>query len=109
MLGFHHMRRRVHATKGIEPFPSTDAKKRHFDYFMYFVGIVAPLEYFPQIFKIYSTKSASGLALVTWVLVSCVNSLWAVYGLVHNDKQLFIANLLMVVCDVLIVIGILLY
>ena len=96
-------------TKGLEAFPSNNALKRFLDYLMYGVGIFAPLALLPQILQLYGTRSSVGLSLLTWVLLACVNGLWVVYGLVHKDRQLFVATFLMMLCHVVIVVGILLY
>jgi uncharacterized protein with PQ loop repeat len=109
MHGFHHLRARVRMTQGLEKFPSPNALKRFLDYLMYGVGIFAPLAYIPQVHKIYSEKSVAGFEITTWILVATINSLWALYGLVHKDKQLFLANFLIVIVDLTIVFGILLY
>jgi uncharacterized protein with PQ loop repeat len=109
MNGFHHVRARMRREKELEPFPSTNAWKRFLDYLMYGVGIIAPLALLPQIIQIYTTKSSAGVSLFTWLLLALINALWAVYGMAHKDKQLFFANALIVVFDLVIVIGILLY
>ncbi|MDP2651625.1 MAG: SemiSWEET family transporter [bacterium] len=96
-------------TKGLEPFPSKNAWKRYLDYMMYGVGFIAPLALVPQILQLYTSKSSVGLSLSTWVLFVGVNSLWALYGAVHKDKQLFLANILVMLFNLTVVIGILMY
>ena len=105
MIGFHHVRARMRH----EPFPATTSWKRFLDYLMYGVGIVAPIALVPQIIQIYTTKSSVGVSLFTWCLLALINSLWALYGTVHNDRQIFFANALMVLFDLVIVVGILMY
>lgn len=109
MNGFHHLRARARKSKGLEVFPSNTALKRFLDYIMYGVGMVAPLALLPQILQLYRTESATGLSLLTWVLLTCVNGLWSLYGFVHKDRQLFLATSLMVLFHSIIVVGILLY
>jgi len=109
MLGFHHMRARARLAKGLEPFPSKNVWKRFLDYIMYGVGIVAPVALVPQILQIYTTKSAAGVSLLTWILITFFNSLWALYGAVHKDKQLFFANVFVAFFDLVIVVGVLAY
>jgi len=109
MIGFHHLRRRARVTKGLEPFPSKNALKRFLDYLMYVVGICAPLALVPQILELYTTKSGAGLSLLTWVLLTFFNILWALYGAVHKDKHILFANALMILFNLAIVAGILLY
>jgi MtN3 and saliva related transmembrane protein len=109
MIGFHHMRARARTAKGLEPFPATNIWKRFLDYLMNGVGLLAPLALVPQILQIYTTRSAAGISLLTWLLLAIINILWAIYGAVHKDRQLFFANALIVLFDLVIVIGILLY
>jgi uncharacterized protein with PQ loop repeat len=109
MIGFHHLRERARISQGLEPFPSRDVWKRLLDYLMYGVGIIAPLALVPQIIEIYTTRSSVGVSLYTWLLVALFNALWALYGIVHKDRQLFLANVFMVLFDLVIVVGILMY
>ncbi|MDE1919114.1 MAG: hypothetical protein KGH56_00240 [Patescibacteria group bacterium] len=109
MHGFHHLRKRALMTQGLEPFPAEGAWKRFLDYLMYGVGILAPVALVPQILQIYGTKSGAGVSLLTWTLLTVFNMLWAFYGAVHKDKQLFFANAFIALFDIVIVVGILLY
>ena len=109
MIGFHHLRARALVARGLEPFPAKDARKRFLDRLMYGVGIFAPVALLPQIFQIYSTKSGAGVSIFTWSLLTLLNLLWALYGAVHKDGQIFFANAFIALFDLAIVIGILLY
>lgn len=109
MHGFHHLRERVRISKGLEPFPAHGIGKRFLDYLMYGVGVFAPLALLPQIHQLYASRDASGLSLVTWVLICSVNALWALYGMAHKDTQIFLANVLMMLFNFSILVGILLY
>lgn len=109
MNGFHHLRARILATKGLEPFPSRNKWRRIFDYLMYAVGVGAPLALVPQILQIYTTKSGAGLSLSTWLLFIVFNILWATYGAAHKDKHIFFANISMALFNSVIVAGVLLY
>jgi len=108
-LGQQHLHARQRIFKHLEPFPARTALKRFLDYLMYAVGIVAPLAILPQIFQIYSTKSGAGVSLSTWAILGCINILWAIYGVVHKEKQIIFANVLIALCDLIIVIGVLRY
>lgn len=76
---------------------------------MYAVGVLAPLALLPQVIHIYAEKSAADISLLTWVLLMFFNTLWATYGIVHNDKPIIIANVLFAVFHAAIVVGALLY
>jgi len=109
MNGFHHLRARARATRGLEPFPAHSTFKRVLDRLMYGVGFLASLALLPQIFQIYSSKSSEGVSPLTWLLLTCVNVLWALYGAVHKDTQILFANALIIFFDLIIVVGIFLY
>jgi len=109
MNGFHHLRARARATKGLESFPSRNKWKRYLDYLMYGVGVAAPLALVPQITQLYTTKSSAGLALPTWLLFVVVNLLWATYGVVHKDKHIIYANAFMALFNGAVVVGVLMY
>jgi len=108
-LGQQHVHARKRLYKHLEPFPSSVPWKRALDYIMYGVGIAAPIALLPQAIQIYSSHSAVGVSLPTWAAFTCFNSLWAVYGAVHKDKQLFFASSAVALFDFSIVVGILLY
>lgn len=109
MNGFHHVRARVRRAKGLEPFPARGALKRLLDYLMYGVGILAPIALVPQIIQIYTTKSSTGISLLTWLLLALINTLWALYGAVHKDRHILFAGTLIALFDLVIVVGILMY
>jgi uncharacterized protein with PQ loop repeat len=109
MHGFHHLRRRVRISHGLEQFPSRSAFKRSLDHVMYGVALLAPVALLPQIFQIYGTKSSAGVSLLTWSLLACVNLMWMTYGIIHKDKQIILANVLLILSDVTIISGLLLY
>lgn len=76
---------------------------------MYAVGFFVPIALVPQVIQIYSTKDSAGVSLMTWILLSVANALWAVYATVHKDTQLIIASSLVTIFDIIIVVGVLLY
>jgi len=109
MIGFHHLRARTRLAQGLEPSSSARVWKRLLDYFMYGVGVVAPVALVPQIVQIYTTRSATDISLLTWALITFFNALWAVYGAAHKDKLILFAYTLITIFDLVIVAGILLY
>ncbi len=96
---YHHIKKKT--LKNLE--------KRTFGYVMDGVALIAPLVLLPQVFQIFEYKNAQGDSLLTWVLLGVINSLWSVYGVVYKERLIFIANVLMMILDLVVVIGILLY
>ncbi len=82
---------------------------RLFEPLMLFTGIAQPLGTLPQIAKLYITHShhASGQSLATWCIFLCATSLWVVYGLLNRKPAIYVGNIIGVVMNLLMVIGIL--
>ncbi|OGC86804.1 hypothetical protein A3D70_00040 [Candidatus Adlerbacteria bacterium RIFCSPHIGHO2_02_FULL_54_18] len=107
--GLHHLYTRKRVSKKLEPYPSRSALKRLLDRIMYAVAVVAPLALVPQTVQLYTLKNADGLALSTWAILTAVNCMWALYGLVHREMPIIITNVALIVLNCSIVVGILLY
>ena len=88
-------------------FPAKGAFKKCLDYLMYCIGIAQPFALVPQIIAIYAHHQTAGISISTWLLLGACNALWALYGLVHKDRIILLANLLMTGGDVAIVVGVL--
>jgi uncharacterized protein with PQ loop repeat len=84
---------------------------RHFEIFMLTMGIIGPLATAPQLVKLYHTHShhAHGLSLSSWIAYSFLALLWFLYGLVHKNAPIWVGNLIGLVMDLLMVIGILIH
>jgi uncharacterized protein with PQ loop repeat len=73
------------------------------------VGILGPFTVIPQIYTIFSTKSATGVSLLTWVLIFIVTFPWILYGVAHKDKNIIISFILWEVVNFGVVLGVLMY
>lgn len=78
-----------------------------FDYLMYAVSVIQPLALVPQIVSVWVDGVTAGISISTWLLLGFFNALWAVYGVIHRDRIIFIANFLMMAGDLAVVIGVL--
>jgi uncharacterized protein with PQ loop repeat len=83
--------------------------QRRYDYLMYVVGSLAPLALLPQVIHLYTLRNAAGLSLTTWILLTIINSLWAMYGFLHKERPIMTANLGMATLDLVMLIGVILY
>jgi uncharacterized protein with PQ loop repeat len=72
------------------------------------MGIVGPFATAPQLIKLYHTHShhARGLSLSSWIAYSLLALMWFLYGLVHKKAPIWVGNLIGLVMDLLMVIGI---
>jgi MtN3 and saliva related transmembrane protein len=84
---------------------------RYFEISMLMMGIIGPLATAPQLIKLYFTHShhAQGLSLSSWIAYSLLALLWFLYGLVHKNAPIWVGNLIGLVMDILMVIGILIH
>lgn len=67
-------------------------------------AIISSVSFMPQVIKIWKTKSAHDLSMITLFLLSANATLWSIYGILKEAKPLWITNLLMLAM-VIIMIG----
>jgi uncharacterized protein with PQ loop repeat len=84
---------------------------KYFEISMLIMGIVGPFATAPQLIKLYFTHShhAHGLSLSSWIAYSLLALFWFLYGLVHKNAPIWVGNLIGLVMDLLMVIGILIH
>lgn len=79
------------------------------DQAIYVSAFVGPILTIPQILKIFGEKNASGVSIIYWLGILGGTILWGIYGIVHKEKPIIVANFLMGILAIIIVIGIVLY
>jgi uncharacterized protein with PQ loop repeat len=79
------------------------------DKLTFVVGVIGPFTVLPQIYGIFSTRSANGVSLATWLLIFIVTLPWILYGVAHKDKSIIVSFTLWEVANLAVVIGVLLY
>jgi uncharacterized protein with PQ loop repeat len=94
--------------KGIKEPPQT-AYVIFLDKLTFIVGIIGPFTVLPQIYSIFSTKSAAGVSMMTWLLIFIVTFPWILYGIAHKDKSIIVSFILWEVMNLSVVIGVILY
>ena len=77
--------------------------------FALIAGIIQPLITIPQIITIYGNQSAADVSLLTWLGYLFFGITFLVYGLVFKLKPIWIGQIIWVVAQLTIVVGILLY
>ena len=109
ILGSDHLQLRKRFYKNLEPYPHPEKFKRNFDRTMFVIGSFAPLALLPQVVQVFVQHNVAGLSILTWCLLGMMNTLWAIYGFLHRERPILIANTGMAILDASIVIGILLF
>lgn len=79
------------------------------DKLTFVVGVIGPFTVLPQIYGIFSTRSAHGVSLATWGLIFIVTFPWILYGIAHKDKSIIVSFILWEVVNLTVVVGVLLY
>tara|TARA_Y100000310_G_C20672169_1_gene810865 strand:+ start:1218 stop:1541 length:324 start_codon:yes stop_codon:yes gene_type:complete len=79
------------------------------DKFVYAGGIFAWIMTMPQVWKIWASKSATGVSMFTWLTFAILSVLWVFYGILHKDKRIIFIYTGFVILDTFIVVGTLLY
>ncbi len=85
---------------------SHDGFFRFFDRSMYVLALIAPVMTIPQLLQVWVNHHTQGVSLTTWGAYAFVSGLWLVYGILHKDKVIILANLALLLLDCVIVIGI---
>lgn len=73
------------------------------------VGVIGPFTVAPQIYSIFSSRSAEGVSFSTWLLMFIVTLPWVFYGLAHKDKPIIISFIMWEIANLSVVIGVFLY
>ena len=87
----------------------SQTEKHVIDKSMSIAAIIHPLTATPQIYDIYSTRSAAGVSLWTWLGFMILGLIFLAYGVSHRLKPIIVTQILWFIVDFLIVTGIILY
>jgi uncharacterized protein with PQ loop repeat len=102
-----HVRKRVH--KNLEQYPSNNPKKRFLDRIIYLVGISGPIMTIPQVWEIWSKQDSTGVSLISWGWYLFTACIWLWYAIEHKEKPLIVTNIIWIIIDFILVLGIIIY
>ena len=72
-------------------------------------GVSMGLSSIPQIYKIFTRKSASDISKITHVIIVIGALIWMLYGFEINSIPIILSNFIGIVTNVIILIGCYLY
>lgn len=104
--GWHHLHKRKRMYENYEPYPHPDRLKRSMDKFIYFIGVLGPIMALPQLIEIWVYGNSAGVSALSWGAFGVIAFFWCVYGVLHRNRPIIISQVLWMLFDVLIVIGI---
>jgi uncharacterized protein with PQ loop repeat len=73
------------------------------------VGVIGPFTVLPQIYSIFTTHTATGVSLTTWLLMFIVTFPWILYGMAHKERSIIVSFILWEIVNLTVVVGVLLY
>ncbi|WP_375326366.1 SemiSWEET family sugar transporter [Candidatus Tisiphia endosymbiont of Nemotelus uliginosus] len=80
-----------------------------YDKYMVFAGILGQYLFYAQAYKVFTTKSAGDLSLDGFLVVIIATLSWLVYGILHKQPPIIIAQIVALIGMTLVIIGIFLY
>jgi uncharacterized protein with PQ loop repeat len=83
----------------------TKSTKR-IDTLIYIAAILQPLFTIPQIYTVWILQTVEGVSLATWGLYTIFNFLWLWYAVVHKEKPLIITNILWILMQGSVFVGV---
>jgi len=102
-IAVHHLHKRKRIHEKHEVYPHPDKWKNRLDKIIYFIAIIGPLMFLPQIIKIWMEQDAQNISLITWSTYLIFGFLWLLYGIVHKEKPIIFANILWIILDAIII------
>jgi len=82
-----------------------EEKKTVLDRLIYLAALGAPIANLPQLFQVWSTKSAQGVSLLSWTLFAVISLVWLAYGIEKRDKPIILMYALLVIIQMGIALG----
>jgi MtN3 and saliva related transmembrane protein len=68
----------------------------------FIAAILTTMAFVPQVYKVWQTKSVSGMSLTMYLIFFCGVLLWLVYGLIINSLPMIIGNAVTIVLTLII-------
>ena len=99
-----HVRKRIHQKH--QTYPHPDKLRNFLDKCIYGGAVIGPLFILPQVIAIWGAKNAAGVSFIAWLAFLVGSMFWLLYGVLHKEKPIIVANLLCSVFNFAIVLGI---
>lgn len=107
--GFHHLHKRKRRYVKHQPYPHPNKWKNLMDKLIYIIAIIGPVIAFPQVFDIWFYKDVGGVSIITWSGFLIASIFWIVYGIMHEEKPIYIANSIWALVHILIITGVIVF
>lgn len=74
-----------------------------------FFALFSPLMTLPQILQIFIRQSAADISLTTWGTYQTSALFWLLYGILHKQRPIIIANIFWLIVQGIVIIGAVIY
>ena len=101
ITGLHHLHRRKHGEIALTPFV------KFMDVVALLNGILGSFTALPQIYQIMVTGSATGVSLLTWILLIVSSIIWLIYAIPHRIQPIIIASAISIVLNSGVIVAVL--
>ncbi len=79
-------------------------KRSSIDQFVYVAVIAGPLLTLPQLYTIWYEQKTD-VSLISWAAYLVIAVIWLFYGIKHKEKPIIVVQLIWIILDAFIVIG----
>ena len=107
--GLYHLYKRKRKYQKLEKYPNPKKWIKFLDDIVLIAAIIGPLIIIPQITKIFLLKDATGVSILTWSIFALISIPWIIYGVVHKEKSIIIMNVMFLIFESIVILGVLLY
>ncbi|MEI6850594.1 MAG: hypothetical protein WCK26_01340 [Candidatus Saccharibacteria bacterium] len=80
-------------------------QKSKIDSLVYLAVIIGPLLTLPQVYSIW-VEGQRGVSIISWLAYLLASIIWLIYGIKHNDKPMLIVEIIWILLDILVIIGV---
>lgn len=84
-------------------------EKHILDRTIYIASFAGPMTAMPQIYQIFSTQSAIGVSIWSWIMGLGFSSIWITYAVFYKIRPIMVSQMLWMMIDLIIITGILMY
>jgi uncharacterized protein with PQ loop repeat len=107
--GLHHMHRRERNSSKLAPYPHPNKWINYLDNLLLAIAVIAPLMNIPQVLRIFMTREAEGVSIISFACFALFDIPWLIYGIVHKAKPIIVAYSLWFLTNLAVVAGVLIY
>lgn len=101
--------RHIHAKKHRVLVVKKQKKPLFVDRLTYGAAILEPAITIPQVYQIFSQKTAAGISLLSWIGYEVMTMVWIWYAVAHKERVIFVYSGLFFIVQAAVIVGGLMY